>query len=156
MLLLSYMQYSTLKSAYGVPAFSGDDEKKEPMTAHRDWTVAPGTENDWGNGPRPQLSMPPTPPPAIVPTTTVPPVPSTQSPMVQMTEMRPAAPRMVHYAIPEARQMGMPSEEHGCMTCRRTRDREFQMLVLYVSTGSFFLLFVDILVRLALQLSKKR
>ena len=155
------MQYSTLKSAYGVPELSGNERKEDPPAPQRDWTVAPGT-GEWANGPRPQLSMPPTPPPAVMPTNTPLQVPSvqpmnvqaTQSPM--MTEIPAVPQRMVHYAIPEARQMGMPSEERGCISCRRTRDREFQMLVLYVSTGSFFLLFVDILVRLALQLSKKR
>jgi hypothetical protein len=49
-----------------------------------------------------------------------------------------------------------PGSDSFCALCKQRNDREMKMMVIYIASGVFLLLFLDTIVRVAIHLAKKR
>lgn len=163
------MQYSTLRSAYGVSGFEelnsppprAPEPTLQPTLQARDWTTAPPQPQPNSFPPSlrpvlssaaPMVSLPPQgPPPIHVPSLA--PVPD-PIPYPSPVHVHPSVAMGNHHGS-KGRYLESDSDSF-CGLCKQRNDREVHLMIIYIASGIFLLLFLDTIVRLAMHLAKKR
>ena len=165
------MQYSTLRSAYGVNGF---EELSRPPKPEPSAQASPLENRDWMSAP-PQPVMSSSPPmnipasyvptssqipsvaPNMAPSMSLPPIPSLPPTQIQ-GPMPSAFPYDSSWKHPNVHSLQrFDTNLHDvCALCQKRSDREMQLMVIYIASGIFLLAFVDILVRLAMWVAKRK
>lgn len=171
------MQYSTLRSAYGVPAL--EEPKRLAQKSERDWMAPPPpVSSNMGSNKTVEHFPSPAPMPSHSPSVShLPSMPAASSPprvdavpdyksfsQEDSSQYRPPVPVPTPPAYfygsqgvhPSSWQFPQELYKDVCALCRKTNDREVKMLILYIATGVFLITFIDILVRIAIRFAKKR
>lgn len=177
------MQYSTLRSAYGVNGFEElsrpvlEPQMKPTLQAitepprDRNWMTAPPSQEPSVAPSFPSTRPLPTFVPTFVPTTepqqgsmslapeqginqgpSLPPVPEPIPYPTNVNNLH----RYQTYPRDPRHAYGEYSVKNRCALCKQQNDREVHLMIVYIASGVFLLLFLDTIVRLAIHLTKKR
>ena len=155
------MQYSSLRNAYGVAGF---EELSQPVVQVQKQTQEQsGSQRDWMTAPpQPILSsaMPSAMPASYVPSPSgapqvePPPLPS-QLPSYFPSPMPRFDNSWKHPNVHPLQRFDSNLQD-VCNLCHQRTERDLQMIVIYIVSGIFLLAFLDIIVRLAMWLAKRK